>query len=1027
MLRHFAVFVLFTSFSMTIHGEEKILFNRDIRPILSDACFQCHGPDQNKRKADLRLDQQDSVFSKDHDVPLIVPKHPDKSELYRRLTTTKRSEQMPPRRAKRQLTSKEISLIKQWIEQGAGWQKHWAFIAPQRPPLPKVLHPSQVRNGIDRFILARLENEKWTLSPDAEKTTLLRRVSLALTGLPPTPSEVNAFLNDDSPDAYEHVVDRLLNSPRFGEHFAARWLDAARYADTNGYQSDGNRTMWRYRDQVIEAFNHNMPFDQFTIEQIAGDMLPNATLEQQILSGFNRNHRGNAEGGVIAEEYAVEYVVDRVDTTATVWLGLTLACARCHDHKYDPISQKEFYQVFAYFNNVPERGKAVKFGNSPPMIKAPTRQQQEQLQRLDNALKKANHSFATHEKELAKSQRQWESTIEQPLETDWTWTKRQLAHYHLDEAKHRAKGKINHAANFEKNNAIKVGNVGDFNYQDKFTLSAWVRPRSVENGLILSRMSNSVRTVEGYALQLDNGHVQLNLVKRWLDDSIRVETKATLKPNQWTHILATYDGSRWASGIQIYFNGQRQPLKINLDELNQDFKTKQPFRIGGGIEASKSFDGLIDEVRIYADAVTVEQAQWIATAASINQILSIPDDKRTPAQRAKLRAYFVRHHAPQSLQQLAKRIEQLRERRNQLIESFPSTMVMQEMPTPRETFILNRGQYDKPGERVYPDTPNILPPLPKDAPNNRLGFAKWLVDKRNPLTARILVNRYWQMMFGTGLVKTVEDFGVQGEWPTHPELLDWLATEFMRTNWNIKKLLRLMVTSSTFRQSSRVTQEYLELDPENRLLARGPRLRLSAETIRDQALFASGLLIEQVGGPSVKPYQPSGLWEELSGKVYKQAAGSGLYRRSLYTFWKRTIVPPTMKVFDSSMRESCRVRQPRTNTPLQALALMNDVTFVEASRALAERAMKHSSATKARLTYAFQLATGRHPRVEELSILQAGYQRHWQHYQRNANAAKKLIHSGASKPDVALNQAELAALTTIAGLILNLDELIVRE
>lgn len=1040
----FALFLTALPLQAQSDKVKTVELNRDVRPILSDTCFQCHGPDKNKRKADLRLDQKESIFANRGDYQLIVPGKPMKSELYLRLISKDVRERMPPRRAQRKLTPEQIETVRQWIEQGAKWQKHWAFIPPKKADSPKVNKQNWARNPLDVLILARLEREGLSPSPEANRETLIRRVTLDLTGLPPTPAEVDAFVNDPAPNAYERLVDRLLNSPRFGEHRATRWLDAARYADTNGYQSDGERFMWRWRDWVIDAINHNKPFDVFTIEQIAGDLLPNPTLDQQIATGFNRNHRGNGEGGVIAEEYAVEYVVDRVDTTATTWLGLTMACARCHSHKYDPITQKEFYQVFAYFNNVPERGKAIKFGNSPPFIPAPTRKQQRQLKIIDKRLSLAESRFATLQPELAKAQREWEQTVTLKETMRWTWTENLLAQYGMDgnlnEEKNRqkpgtsqggkpgfGKGMIDGAADLNGKSIVSFGDVGDFGYLDKITLAAWIRPDDVKHGIVLSRMADDARA-EGYSVQIVSGHVQLNLVKRWLDDAIRVETISKLTPGKWYHVLATYDGSRFASGIQIYVNGKQQKLKVNLDELNQSFETKEPFRVGGGAGKENRFVGLMDDVRIYHDHLNAQEAELVATPDSIDALVNMNPNERTSSQKKKLRAYFLQESAPAEIRQAHQNVVRIREQRERLVETFPNTMVMVEMKEPRQTHLLQRGQYDKPGEKVIPGTPGVLPSLPKDVPNNRLGFARWLVSEDNPLTARVIVNRYWQSFFGTGIVKTVEDFGVQGEWPSHPELLDWLAVEFMSKGWDVKRMVRTMVTSATYRQSSRVTKDLLERDPANRLLARGPRLRLSAETIRDQALFVSGLMVERTGGPSVKPYQPKGLWEELAGKVYKQDHGASLYRRSLYTFWKRTIVPPTMVALDASMRESCQVRQSRTNTPLQALALLNETTFVEAARVLAERVLIEGGRTdEERVAYLFRLVTSRRPRPLEMKILQSGLARHRRHYRQRSDEAKKLVQTGEARRNPKIEVDELAAWSTLAGMVLNLDEVLNKE
>ncbi|MGE5193659.1 MAG: DUF1549 domain-containing protein, partial [Deltaproteobacteria bacterium] len=951
-------------------------FNRDIRPILSDNCYQCHGPDKAQRKADLRLDTEEGATADLGGRRAVVPGNLEHSELYQRLIADDEKDRMPPAKSGKKLTKTQIDLFRRWIEQGAKWQKHWAFLPPVAVAPPKVRNPARVRNPIDEFVLGRLEREGLSPAPEADKTTLIRRVSLDLTGLPPTPAEVDAFLADDSSDAYEKVVDRLLASTRFGERMAVRWLDGARYADTNGYQSDGERSMWRWRDWVIDAYNRNMPFDQFTIEQIAGDMLPRATLDQQIASGFNRNHRGNGEGGIIPEEYAVEYVVDRVETTFTVWLGLTMGCSRCHEHKFDPFTQKEFYQAFAYFNNVPEFGRAVKYGNSPPFIKAPTVEQQQQLKQLESRLADEEQAFARLLPEIVAAQVEWERALDPQALAGWTITRAQKAHVSLDERQTEPEcgaaetrwedgeplfkpGKLGQAGEFDGTRFVSAGDVGGFGFNDKFSLAAWAFPQGPRGGTILSRMTDAEHG-DGYYVVLENGRLQFNLVKRWLDDALRLETEAPLAPDAWHHILVTYDGSRGASGVQVFINGKRQVLKVVLDLLNQTFATKEPFHIGAGNGPEGRFHGLIDDVRVCDDVLSEAEVQVLATAETIGDLRSLPLDRRTAAQSGKLRACFLERAAPLPIREAHERVEALRRERIRLVESFPTTMVMQEMPVPRDTFVLIRGEYDKHGEKVGPGLPASLPALPEGVPNSRLGLARWLVDRSNPLTARVAVNRMWQMLFGTGLVKTVDDFGAQGEWPSHPELLDWLAVEFMsgtaspllgkggqgrsrndfsgepaastatppglplrsggkQDAWDVKALVRLIVTSSTYRQSSRTTPALLQRDPDNRFLARGSRLRLSAEMVRDQALYAGGLLVEKLGGPSVKPYQPEGLWKELADTDYVQDTGDNLYRRSLYTYFKRTVAPPTMMTFDAAARETCVVRETRTNTPLQAL------------------------------------------------------------------------------------------------------------
>ncbi|HUG94312.1 MAG TPA: DUF1553 domain-containing protein, partial [Planctomycetaceae bacterium] len=921
------------------------------------------------------------------------------------------------------------------------------------------------------------------------RATLLRRLMLDLTGLPPAPEDVDEFLADDAPHAWEKVVDRLLASPRYGERMAITWLDLARYADTSGYQSDGPRDMWRWRDWVIAAFNADLPYDRFTAEQIAGDLLPGATLEQQIATGFNRNHRGNAEGGIVPEEYEVEYVVDRVDTTATVFLGLTLGCARCHDHKFDPFTQREFYGLFAYFNNIPEHGRALKEGNSPPYIKAPTIEQQQRLDALRQQVAAAERAFTALEGELEAGREAWERSVrgdearQQALPADWApdegllvrlefegvtgdtaatgqtgssvslaaTNAKQPAGHEAQSTKHEAHvrypdgppefspGVFGRAARFDGRSHADAGDVARLGYLDKLTIAAWVRPERVERGTIVSRMTDRPEG-DGYAVTLVNGRVQVHLVKRWLDDSIRVEAARPVEPGRWQHVAVTYDGSRLASGLHVYIDGEDVPLTVHLDYINQSFANDEPLRIGAGGGPDARFDGLIDDVRIYADALPAQTVWVLATPDGLGDVVQLEPGQRSPRQAARLRAFYLAEQAPDHIRAAHRQLAALRRELQSFDEQIPTVMVMQERETPRPAFVLERGQYDQPGAQVPRGVPASLPPLPTGAPDNRLGFARWLVDPSNPLTARVAVNRAWHMHFGAGLVKTMEDFGAQGEPPSHPELLDWLACEFRgsdsqlstlnpQLNWSLKRLHRLIVTSAAYRQSSRATPELVQRDPENRLLARGPRFRLSAEVLRDQALAASGLLVERLGGPSVKPYQPAGLWQEIASETnYEQDHGEALYRRGLYTFWKRTVAPPTMATFDAPSREACTVNRPRTNTPLQALALLNDVTFVEAARVLAERVLREAGPTaRERLSLAFRLCTGRPPRQDELRILLEGLEHHRAGFRSDPEAAEKLLSVGEAARDPQLDPAELAAYATLAGLLLNLDEVVTRE
>jgi hypothetical protein len=1073
-------------------------FDQQIRPILSDHCFQCHGPDTAKRKGKLRLDVEPKGRIDGDGVPVIVPGDRDTSEVFQRISSTDPDEQMPPPAAGKPLTPAQIRLIGDWISQGAKWQGHWSFATPRRPPAPPVKNRTWVRNPIDEFVLARLERERLAPSPEAARHSLIRRLALDLTGLPPTLAEVNEFARDPAPDAYNRVVDRLLASPRFGERMAIRWLNAARYADTSGYQTDGDREMWRWRDWVIDAYNRDMPFDAFTIEQLAGDLLPGATLDQRIATGFNRNHRGNSEGGIIPEEYAVEYVVDRVETTSTVWLGLTVGCARCHNHKFDPISQTDFYRLFAFFNNVPEQGRALKYGNSPPFLLSPTRAQQERLAALDARLQAARAHDQAMSAEREAAQARWERTAAEPRskdrgteppptmsgavsanscrrglrppipefpalrgdrtqvvskvasgpKPDWTFQEHLLARFAytgaadasptsaplvIEETKRRpeafTKGPVGRAIVLDGVRGLEAGDVGAFGFLDRFTLACWIRPDDTRGGTIVSRMLDEPQG-EGYCVELVEGRIQVNLVKRWLDDAIRVRSTVPVVPGRWTQLAVCYDGSRKAAGVAIYLDGRQATHEVLLDELNQTFLSKNPFRIGAGGGSDSRYRGAVDDVRIHDDVLSAQEIAVLATPESLATIAAIPPARRSPAQAHKLQLAFLETPAAARFQRARKQVLALELEKRALMDHLPTTMVMSELPQPRATHVLVRGQYDRPGERVEPGVPGCLPPWPSRAPLNRLGLAKWLVDPANPLTARVEANRLWQMFFGAGLVKTVEDFGSQGERPSHPELLDWLATELVRSDWDVKSLIRIIVTSASYRQSSRMSRELLDRDPENRLLARGPRLRLSAEMIRDQALALSGLLVERLGGPSVKPYQPPGLWSELGDASYVQDRGAALYRRGLYTFWKRTVAPPSLAAFDAPGREMCTVRESRTNTPLQALVMMNDPTFVEAAQALATRVMHEGGETlEEKLSWAFRAATGRSPGREELSVLAAGFRDQQTRFRGRPETARALVERG-DHPALSTCEAaelDLAAMAVITQTILNLDEALTKE
>ncbi len=954
---------------------EPVSFNREVRPLLSDKCFACHGPDAAGRKGGLRLDREEDARAKLGTLA--------QSAVLERITSTNRVKRMPPAYlGHERLTDREIGVLRTWIEQGARYEAFWSLIPPAR---------NAGRDSIDQLVRERLAKEGLPLAPEATRETLIRRVTLDLTGLPPAPAEVAAFVADRTAGAYERVVDRLLQSPRYGERMAIRWLEAGRYADTNGYQSDGPRDMWRWRDWVIAAFQTNMPFDRFTVEQIAGDLLPNATTAQRVATAFHRNHPTTAEGGIVDEEYRVQYVADRAETTGTVWLGLTVGCARCHDHKFDPIKQRDYYSLFAFYNNTPDLGFAYNFGNDQPYMHAPLPEQQAKLDELERRIAAARLAVERAGPAERKAQAQWEKGLQ---DDNWTVTSA-LAHRTADEEK------------FDGKRVLEVGGkVAQFNYNDAFTFAAWIRPET-KNAAILSRGEDQFEG-QGHFLHLVEGKLRLHVIYRWSDLGMRLETEDPVALNEWSHVLVSYDGKMRTAGVRVYVNGQPKKFKVMLDQCMWPMDTKEPFRIGAG--GGQRFTGAIRDVRVYGRALTEQE---------VGAVVLLTEQGR----RDRMRLWFQELYAPER-----KALARLEEERQQYLLTVPTVMVMEES-RPRQAYVLKRGAYDAHGEEVAPAVPAALPPMKPEWPANRLGLAYWLVDRGNPLTARVTVNRFWQMLFGMGLVKTVEDFGSQGDWPVHAELLDWLAVEFMDRGWDVKHILKTMVTSATYRQASAAAPELLARDPENRLLARGPRIRLPAEMIRDQALAVSALLVEKVGGPSVKPYQPPGLWQELSGgKGYEPDKGEGLWRRSLYTYWRRTVAPPGMVNFDSPTRETCAVRESRTNTPLQALSLMNDVLFLEAARKMGERVMREGGATPGeRVAYAFRLVLARAPKREEAELFEAALRRFQQYYGEHPADAGKYLQQGAAPKAEGLAAPELAAYAAISSLVLNLDEAITKE
>jgi hypothetical protein len=1028
-----------------------ISFNRDIRPILANNCFACHGPDEKHRETKFHFDTEDGAYAKRG---VIVPGKPADSLLVQRITNPDPDEHMPPPDSGHSLTDRQIGLLRRWIDEGAKWDTHWAYVPPKRVEPPTVSRPEWVRNPIDQFILARLDREGLQPSVEADKVTLLRRVTYDLTGLPPTPAEVDAFLADKSPDAYERRVDALLRSPHYGERMAVPWLDAARYADTHGYHIDSLRTMWPWRDWVIAAFNRNMPFDEFTIEQLAGDLLPDATKDQTIASGFNRNHMINFEGGAIAEEYQVEYVIDRVEATSSAFMGLTMGCARCHSHKFDPITHKEFYQFFAFFNSLPEEGLAGQKGNADPVLPLPSAAQQAQLDELTSAIE--TRKAALTDDIVAPLQHEWEQTVSNaPPSIDTTGL---IAYYEMDGSFSDISGRYQHgrtitgdptfddgpigkAASFDGDTEVSFGNVGAFDRASPFSVAVWLKGRGSLPMSIFQKLDDPEHR-RGYEWRFED--VTLVGIQKYAaqlavtfasdaGSAIRIRTHDRLRLGQWYQVTLTYDGSGKASGLRLYVDGQRYDVDVQQDTLIGSFGTTSPLRLGSKA-LGKPFYGAIDDLRLYSRVLTTDQIQQLAIHYRPQVIVAGLAGKRSKEEADDIREYFLTYVAPDPLRALHGELVALQEQRADLEDQIPTTMVMAEMKKPRDSFVLERGDYRNQGEKVGPGVPAMLPPLPTDAPLNRLTLAKWLVQPAHPLTSRVAVNRFWQMYFGAGLVKTQEDFGVQGEPPSHPELLDWLATEFVRTAWDVRAMQRLIVTSDTYRQSSVVTPTLYERDPENRLLARGPRGRLPAEMIRDTALSASGLLNDRIGGPSVLPYQPKGLWEEMafgdgfSAQAYEQSHGRDLYRRGMYTLWKRTVPPASLATFDAPDREKCTARRVTTNTPLQALAMLNDPTYVEAARALAQRTMEEAGKDeKSRVVYAFRLATARVPTGKEIDVLRTLYKGRLETYRKDRPSAIKLLSVGESPRHKQLDVAELAAWTTVTSVIFNLDETLTKQ
>ena len=994
---------------------EEVDFNRDVRPILSGRCFACHGADAASREASLRLDElKFAIKPAESGEPAIVPGDVGSSELIVRITANDPDLKMPPADSPKQLSEKQIATLTAWIEQGAEYKQHWAFVRAKEPALPKVANPSWPKNKIDHFVMEQLSSARLSPALEASRETLIRRVAFDLTGLPPTIQEVDDFLADAKSGAYERMVDHYLDSTAYGEHMARHWLDLARYADTNGYQYDTERTQWVWRDWVINAYNQNKPFDVFTIEQLAGDLLQGGTPQQRLATGFNRNHGITIEGGIIDEEYRTEYVMDRLLTTGAVWLGLTVGCGRCHEHKYDPISQPEFYQLYAFFNQVPERGMR---GFTPqeriasPLAASQQRELDAELARLRKELSEPAHIdllLKDWVKKIADSPYGgWETLT--PLTMTSTGGSKLTR---LDD------------------NSIVVGGANP--RKDNYEITA----KTKSTGLTAVRLE--ALTHESLPGGGPGRHSNSNFVLSEFElTAVSLKDPSQSRQIKFRRAIADYSQAGYEvakaiDGAVADNNGWAVDGPTRKENATAMFIAETPFGFDDGTElrfrlrheANFATHG-VGRPRI---SITRDGPDTIRLQGLSHEIRKLASAAAQSGKAAKrLRDYFVENYDPRKL--LIDRIAQIEKQKT---EAFPSTMIMQDMAQRRKTHVLNRGQYNEPTELVTAGVPAVFPPLPKDAPANRLGFARWLVDPSHPLTSRVAVNRYWQRLFGIGLVKTSEDFGVQGELPSHPKLLDWLSLEFVRSGWDVKQIQRLMINSATYRQTSHVGKAAYLRDPENRLLSRGPRMRLDGEEVRDAALAASGLLVQRLGGKSVYPYQPKGLWMELNNRPgysreYARGRGDDLYRRSLYTFWKRSVPSPMLKTFDAPEREFCTIRRSRTNTPLQALLLLNGPQFVEAARRLGERMIQHGGEeTEQRISFGFRLVTARTPSESELTLLREVYDAELERFTTDREALTRVLEVGDSPVDGELKRAELAAFASIARLLLNLNEAITK-
>lgn len=1038
-------------------SKNAIDFNYDVKPILSDKCFACHGPDRANQKADLRLDLPENAYAirdSSKGMAAIMPGDLEHSMVYQRIVSSAPKVMMPPPESHLTLTPEEKNILIKWIKSGAEYKKHWAFIPPEAIKPPQTSTPDGQNHPIDQFIEKKLDQKGLDFSKKATKETLIRRASFDLRGLPPTLEEIDAFITDDQDNAFHRLIDQFLASTAYGERMASYWLDIARYADSDGYLDDKHRDFSPWRDWVIGAFNENMPYDQFVTWQIAGDLLPQPSQESILATAFNRLNKRNSEAGIVFEEYRVEYTADRTNTIGKAFLGLSMECARCHDHKYDPITQKNYYELFAYFNNTFELGTAVYGpGQTPgPALLLADSLQKAQIDSLQTFIAQLENQYEQHtkseeqyqklapkagitttriEKNLAKSlvahypfdQINWEG--EKKATTPEKNRKTPLAQLKQPIIKPGASGNAFFVSDY--NHAILGKDVGWYDRPDPFSIQVSLLPDTIYQETHMLWHCEDLRLGQkGYTLGLRDNKVLFAISHSWPQNAIQVTTQHAIPVRKWSQITVTYDGSSQAKGIKIYIDGLEQPVDIQYDHLYRGILFQpnihtygfKGLMVGSRDKYIPFKNGGIDEVKVYDGALTALEVLYTFAPHQTSQFIKEKNQNW-------LAPYYFKYDDPK-VEALSQKLKTVRDRENDMVTTIPEIMVMGDLPQPRPTFVLNRGMYNEPREAVQPNVPNSVFPMPASLPSNRLGLAKWLFHEKNPLTARVFVNQIWQMHFGNGLVKTAEDFGNQGSLPSHPELLDWLAIWLMDNDWDVKGLHKLIMTSYTYQQHSGLTERLLEEDPENIWLSRGPRFRLPAEMIRDNALAISGLLVNKVGGKSVYPYQPEGIWDGLTNKSwaykYLQEPGEGLYRRSLYTIWKRTAPPPSMLIFDIADRGNCTVRRKKTSTPLQALVLLNDPQFVEAARVLAEKLIKENKDLNSRLHQAFRLTTGRMPDQKEMGILQAFYQSELTKFETDQQKAMSFLETGESQWDKSLQPGEISALAIVINGMMNTDE-----